>query len=122
MSALAAGRQHSNVARLSMSAGLAVEMLMARVTATAHTTDGWMQLPGWQGYRELPGAIEAGSGILLSDDYQGLELSVDLAESRHDIPSLSVRIDGQDVYVTARNDSGKTLAQIVRFLPEPATP
>ena len=122
MSALAAGRQHSNVARLSMSAGLAVEMLMARVTATAHTTDGWMQLPGWQGYRELPGAIEAGSGILLSDDYQGLELSVDLAESRHDIPSLSVRIDGRDVYVTARNDSGKTLAQIVRFLPEPATP
>ena len=122
MSALAAGRQHSNVARLSMSAGLAVEMLMARVTATAHTNDGWMQLPGWQGYRELPGSIEAGSGTLLSEEYQGLELTVELADSRHDIPSLAVRIDGRDVQVTARNTVGKTLAQIVRFLPEPTTP
>jgi hypothetical protein len=119
MSALAAGRQHSNVARLSMSAGLAVEMLMARVTATAHTNDGWMQLPGWQGYRELPGSIEAGSGTLLSEEYQGLELTVELADSRHDIPSLAVRIDGRDVQVTARNNVGKTLVQIVRFLPEP---
>lgn len=122
MSALAAGRQHSNVARLSMSAGLAVEMLMARVTSTAHTSDGWMNLPSWQGYREMPGSIEAGSGVRLSEEYQRLELTVELAESRHDIPSLSVRIDGRDVQVTARNDSGNTLAQIVRFIPEPSTP
>tara|TARA_Y100000589_G_scaffold271753_1_gene264594 strand:- start:299 stop:709 length:411 start_codon:yes stop_codon:yes gene_type:complete len=122
MSALAAGRQHSNVARLSMSAGLAVEMLMARVTSTAHTSDGWLNLPNWQGYREMPGAIEAGSGVRLSDDYQRLELTVELAESRHDIPSLAVRIDGRDVQVTARNESGETLAQIVRFIPEPSTP
>lgn len=122
MSALAAGRQHSNVARLSMSAGLAVEMLMARVTATAHTSDGWDQLPSWQGYRETPGSIQAGSGSLLSNEYQRLELTVDLTQSRHDIPSLAVRIDGRDVQVTARDESGDTLAQIVRFLPEPSTP
>ena len=121
MSALAAGRQHSNVAKVSMTAGLAAEMLMARVTSSAHTNDGWLELPDWDGYREIPGQIQAGSGSRLPVDYQQLELTVELAESRHDIPSLAVRIDGQNVQVTARNDSGEMLAQIVRFLPEPQT-
>ncbi|MDG2423464.1 MAG: hypothetical protein P8M22_05740 [Phycisphaerales bacterium] len=119
MSALASGRQHANLARQSMSAGLAVEMLMARVTAIAHTTDGWDQLPGWEGYIEEPGLIEAGSGVLLPDAYQQLSLSVELVEARHDIPTLAVRIDGRNVRVTARDAMGDTIAEVIRFLPEP---
>ncbi|MAT82399.1 MAG: hypothetical protein CMJ29_12245 [Phycisphaerae bacterium] len=122
MSALASGRQHSDIARKSLSAGLAVEMLMARVTAMAHTSDGWSQLPDWSGYSEPPGMIEAGSGLLLPEAYQALTLSVELAEARHDIPTLAVRIDGRNVRVIARDSVGKTLAEVVRFLPEPQTP
>ena len=122
MSALASGRQHANLARQSMSAGLAVEMLMARVTAAANTNEGWESLPEWQGYEERPGTIEAGSGVLLPDAYQQLTLSVDLVESRHDIPTLAVRIDGRNIRVVAHDSKGNTLAEIVRFLPEPSTP
>ena len=122
MSALASGRQHANIARQSLSAALAVEMLMARVTAIAHTTEGWSQLPNWSGYSEEPGMIEAGSGLLLPEAYQSLSLSVDLTETRHDIPTLAVRIDGRNVRVIARNATGEPLAEIIRFLPEPQSP
>ena len=122
MSALASGRQHANIARQSLSAGLAVEMLMARVTALAHTSEGWAQLPDWSGYSEEPGLIEAGSGLLLPDAYQTLSLRVELAEARHDIPTLAVRIDGRNVRVLARDSAGETLAEVIRFLPEPQSP
>jgi len=122
MSALAAGRQHANEARLTLSAGLAAEMLMARVTATSHTSEGWSALPNWNGYQEQAGDIEAGSGTRLPDAYQGMQLRVELTQGRHDIPAIAVRVDGQDVRVQARDETGRVLAEVIRFVPEPQQP
>jgi type II secretory pathway pseudopilin PulG len=122
MSALAAGRQHANEARLSLSAGLAAEMLMARVTAKASTPQGWNDLADWHGYQESTGRIEAGSGALLPDAYQSMDLKVQMAEGRHDIPSIAVSVDGRDVKVEAHDTDGVLLAEVVRFVPEPQQP
>ena len=122
MSALASGRQHSEATRQHLSASLAAEMLMARVTATAHTNEGWDSLPQWQGYTEAPGNIQAGSGSDLPHAYQQIGLSVDLATVHHEIPKLAVRIDGRDIRVRAHDQQGQPLAEIVRFVPEPQAP
>ncbi|MCH2153020.1 MAG: hypothetical protein MK089_06730 [Phycisphaerales bacterium] len=122
MSALAAGRQHANEARMSLSAGLAAEMLMARVTAKASTEEGWNDLEVWNGYQESMGQIEAGSGALLPEAYQSMDLQVHMAEGRHEIPAIAVRVDGRDVRVEARDTNGQLLAQVVRFVPEPQQP
>ena len=122
MSALAAGRQHANEARLSLSAGLAAEMLMARVTAKASTQEGWNDLAAWNGYQESMGQIEAGSGTLLPEAYQSMDLNVQMVDGRHDIPAIAVRVDGRDVKVEARDTNGLLLAEVVRFVPEPQQP
>ena len=122
MSALAAGRQHANEARLSLSAGLAAEMLMARVTAGASTAQGWNELDEWNGYQESVGEIEAGSGALLPEAYQSMDLNVQMFDGRHDIPAIAVEVDGRDIKVEARDTRGMLLAEVVRFVPEPQQP
>jgi hypothetical protein len=51
-----------------------------------------------------------------------MDLKVQMAEGRHDIPSIAVSVDGRDVKVEAHDTDGVLLAEVVRFVPEPQQP
>ena len=135
MSALSAGTAQSEEARRGVSATLACEMLMARITGvnpTQFTTDEeWFRHftdpvtgGGWDGHAEPTGDIRAGRETalpLLPTGYQAFSLHVDTNRRLHMIPApISAAITGVEVAVESR-DGDRSLTRIVRFLPLPRT-
>jgi type II secretory pathway pseudopilin PulG len=136
MSALSAGRAQSNHAKQVVSATLAAEMLMARVTAgqseafltgtawTAHFTHD-IQAGGWNGHAEQPGQIRAGREAalpLLPAGYQNLTLQVTTTHMTQLIPPpVATAIDGVEISVAASTPENRKMTRLVRFLPMPQT-
>jgi len=133
MSALSAGTAQSEEARRGVSATLACEMLMARITGVnpdEFTTDEeWFRhftepvtAGGWDGHAEPTGDIRAGreSALpLLPTGYQAFSLHVDTNRRLHMIPApISAAISGVEVAVESR-DGDRSLTRIVRFIPLP---
>jgi type II secretory pathway pseudopilin PulG len=133
MSALSAGTAQSQEARRGVSATLACEMLMARITGVnsdEFTTDEeWFRHftdpitgGGWDGHAEPTGDIRAGREPalpLLPTGYQAFSLHVDTNQRLHLIPSpISAAISGVEIAVESR-DGDRSLTRIVRFLPLP---
>ena len=136
MSALAAGRAQSEEAKQVVSATLAAEMLMARVTSVqpesfqtggawaAHFTPS-VSSGGWNGHAEEAGKIRAGRDLalpLLPDGYQNLTLHVSAAEQTQLIPPpIATAIEGVEVAVEAYALDDRMVTRLVRFLPMPQT-
>jgi len=136
MSALAAGRAQSENAKQVVSATLAAEMLMARITSvepesfpsgeawTGHFTNGASN-GGWDGHAEQAGEIRAGRDIalpLLPDGYQQLTLQVRTTQQTQLIaPPIAIAIDGVEIAVEARTLDDRPVTRLVRFLPMPQT-
>ena len=136
MSAISAGRAQSNHAKQVVSATLAAEMLMARVTAvqsesfltgeawTKHFTLG-VQAGGWNGHSEQAGQITAGrkSALpLLPAGYQELTLYVTATKLTQFIPPpVATAIDGVEISVAASMPDDREMTRLVRFLPMPQT-
>lgn len=136
MSALSAGRAQSNHAKQVVSATLAAEMLMARVTAVQnesflsgtawanHFTDD-VQAGGWNGHAEQAGQIRAGREAalpLLPAGYQDLSLQVTATQKTQFIPPpVATAIDGVEISVAASTPDNREMTRLVRFLPMPQT-
>ena len=136
MSALAAGRSQSEEARQVVSATLAAEMLMARITSVQpesfQTGEAWVghftgsaSNGGWDGHAEQAGAIRAGREAalpLLPDGYQRLTLHVSTTKQTQLIPPpIAIAIDGVKIAVEARTLDDRPVTRLVRFLPMPQT-
>ncbi|MCP4757872.1 MAG: hypothetical protein GY894_04460 [Planctomycetes bacterium] len=136
MSAMSAGRAQSEEARRSISAALASEMLMSRVTGidaeSFSSEDAWFRhftdpasSGGWDGHNEGSGEIRAGREIalpLLPLGYQGIELRVSAERHMQMIPPpLRTAIAGVEITVEAVNSEQQTLTKLVRFVPVPRT-
>jgi prepilin-type N-terminal cleavage/methylation domain-containing protein len=134
MSAMSAGRAQSEQARRSISAALAAEMLMSRVTGIdpdvfqsqdawyAHFTDP-ATAGGWHGHHEVAGAIRAGRAAalpLLPAGYQDVVLRVATDRQMQMVPPpLAIAIAGVEVTVEALDDHNQTLTRLIRFVPLP---
>ncbi len=134
ISALTAGRGQSAQARRTLSADIACEMLMARITGLNptefSTSQQWYdaiagpeQSGGWDGYAEAHGEIRAGRSAALGylpEDYQQFSLHVDADRHIASVgPPLSVAIQGVEVQVEARDDEARPIATVRRFVPVP---
>lgn len=134
MSALQAGRAMALDARQHVTASLAAEMLMARVTSVDQEQfsgdDAWYAHfiqdasdGGWNGHQEAPGSIRAGTKPdqpLLPADYQAIALGVSTSRAVHRIPApLQAEIDGVEVHVRAMTPEGRDVVDLVRFVPVP---
>jgi type II secretory pathway pseudopilin PulG len=133
MSALSAGTAQSQEARRGVSATLACEMLMARITGVNpedfSTDEDWFRhftepvtAGGWDGHAESTGGIRAGREPalpLLPSGYQTFSLHVTTNRRMHLIPApISAAISGVEVAVESRSDD-RSITRIVRFLPLP---
>lgn len=133
-SALTAGQGQSAHARQTLSAAIACEMLMARVTGVDpnafSTSQEWYDAiagpastSGWDGYVEVAGEIRAGRAPTLShlpEDYQRFSLHVEAERHTELIGApLSVAIQGVQVHVEARDDTARPITSILRFIPVP---
>ena len=136
MSAVSAGAAQSEAARRGVSATLASDMLMARITGISpvgfaddeawfrHFTDP-AQSGGWHGHVEEPGAIRAGRDPLLPllpDGYQTVSLLVDVERRLHFVPPpLGAAIYGVEISIEARDADDRSVHRLNRFLPLPQT-
>jgi type II secretory pathway pseudopilin PulG len=136
MSALSAGRAQSETAKQVVSATLAAEMLMARVTSVQpesfQTGQAWrdhftspVSGGGWNGHIEHTGQVRAGRDLalpLLPTGYQELSLHVHAADQTQLIPPpIATAIEGVEIAVEAHSADDRTVARLVRFLPMPQT-
>ncbi|MDP7028791.1 MAG: hypothetical protein QF733_01055 [Phycisphaerales bacterium] len=134
MSAVSAGAAQSDAARRGVSATLACDMLMARITGISpdEFSDGeaWFShfttpadTGGWDGHMEEPGNIRAGRNPLLPllpDGYQSCSLRVAIERRLHFVPPpLGAAVYGVDVSIEARDEEDRSLHRLNRFLPLP---
>ncbi len=136
MSAVSAGASQSEAARRGVSATLASDMLMARITGISPEgftdNDAWFRhftepvsSGGWDGHAEAPGGVRAGRDPLLPllpDGYQSFSLQVDVERRLHFVPPpLGAAISGVDVSIEARDTDDRSIHRLNRFLPLPQT-
>ena len=105
LGALSAGHQHAMEAKRLITASLAAEQLMARVTATPYS-----DLTQWNDWEETPGQGTSG-------DEQRRRVTV--TASTQQIDQLQITILGSFITVESFDDDGRTLTRLVRFVPEP---
>tara|TARA_Y100000589_G_scaffold21991_1_gene18329 strand:- start:32835 stop:33275 length:441 start_codon:yes stop_codon:yes gene_type:complete len=112
LSALSAGHQHSREAQGLVTASLAAEQLMAKVSSDAYGS-----LPEWDGWDEKP-------GTLVDEDrmptlFTMIGRRVLIRPEAHSIEQLQVRVTGYTVTVESYDATGRILTRLVRFIPEP---
>lgn len=114
LSALSAGHQHAREAQGLVTASLAAEQLMARISSDSYGT-----LSDWDGWDEGPGTL-VGEDRLPSL-FQLVGRRVQVTPEEHALESLQVLVSGYTVTVESYDTSGRILTRLVRFIPEPQT-
>ena len=114
LGALSAGHQHALEAKRLVTASLAAEQLMARIASSPYQSIG-----AWDGWSETPGDAHAADSEPMPSlfDLVGRRVSID--DAQHSIDELQVVIRGLTVTVESYDTSGRVLARLVRFIPEP---
>ena len=114
LGAMSAGHQHAMEAKRLITASLAAEQLMARVTATPYPEldqrDGWAEAPGDATTAELE---------QLPALFELIGRRVTIATGSQQLDQLQVTILGAVVTVESFDDAGRILTRLVRFIPEP---
>lgn len=114
LGALSAGHQHAMEAKRLITASLAAEQLMARVTATPYS-----DLGQWNGWQEDPGTGTTAELDQLPDLFELIGRRVTISPSTQQLDQLQVTILGSVITVESFDDDGRTLTRLVRFIPEP---
>ncbi|MHC4947249.1 MAG: hypothetical protein ACYTG1_03170 [Planctomycetota bacterium] len=115
-SAVVAGQQHAFEARQRIAGTLAAEELMGRLG----TVD-YADLPAWHGFTEMPGTMTDSTGLPYPESFDAVGRLVTVTASWAPITSFSFRVLGREVRVRSVDRGGRTLADITRFVPEPAS-
>ena len=114
LGAMSAGHQHAMEAKRLITASLAAEQLMARVTATPYS-----DLTQWHDWEETPGQGTSGDEQRLPDLFELIGRRVTVTASTQQIDQLQITILGSFITVESFDDDGRTLTRLVRFVPEP---
>tara|TARA_Y100001935_G_scaffold140980_1_gene116495 strand:+ start:56 stop:472 length:417 start_codon:yes stop_codon:yes gene_type:complete len=112
LSALSAGHQHAREAQGLVTASLAAEQLMARVSS-----DEYGSLADWNGWDEAPGAMVDDADMPAIFSMIGRRVLI--AREEHAIDHLQVLVNGYTVTVESYDATGRILTRLIRFIPEP---
>ena len=112
LSALSAGHQHAREAQGLVTASLAAEQLMARVSS-----DSYASISEWDGWDEGPGTLVDDDELPTLFSLIGRRVTVESDE--HTLELLQVLVDGVTITVESYDSGGRVLARLVRFVPEP---
>lgn len=116
-SAVTAGQQHAFEAQQRIAGTLAAEDLMGRLTTVSYA-----MLPTWNGYTEPVGEMVDMAGNPLPESFASVGRAVQVASSTQMFNDLGVVINGREVRVRAFDNGNRTLAELIRFIPEPPSP
>jgi hypothetical protein len=113
-SAITAGQQNAYEAHQRIAGALAAEELMGRLA-----TETYARLPTWNGHTEAVGTMSDMKGQPMASTLQMVGRDVRVISGMKTISGIDVRVRGLTVTVRTFNGSGRTLASIARFVPEP---
>ena len=116
LGALSAGHQHALEAKRLVTASLAAEDLMARITTARYS-----ELEQWNGWNETPGTISGADDAPLPSLFNLIGRRVAIEPSSHELDALKVLVRGSTVTIESYDQDGRTLTTLVRFIPEPQT-
>lgn len=112
--AVTAGQQHAYEAHQRIAGTLAAEDLMGRLANVTYA-----QLPTWNGYTESVGAVTGVDGQPAPDSFASVGRDVAIVGSTRTVTSEDIVIQGREIRVRSFDSEGRTLADLVRFVPEP---
>jgi len=112
--AITAGQQHAYEAQQRIAAVLAAEALLGRVVAGDYDS-----IATWDGYTEPVGTMRDESAQPYPDSFDSIGRTVIVEAAFEEISPPDVNVRGRTVRVQSFDDSGRILAEIVRFVPEP---
>ncbi len=115
--AVTAGQLHAFEARQRIAASLAAEELIGRII-----TEDYPDLPTWDGFNEPAGTMTDGAGNPMPRMFAAVGREVEIITKLESITDLGVVVRGRHILVRAFNPSGRPLAEITHFSPEPASP
>jgi len=113
--AITAGQQHAWEAQQRIAATLAVEELLGRIVISEYDT-----LPGYDGFTEAVGAMVDMDNQPMPEVFDSIGRDVTVITTMQEMEDLGVRVRGREIQVRAFDSSGRTLAEITTFVPEPA--
>ena len=87
---------------------------MGRLITLAYDT-----LPGWNGHTEACGSMTNVAGQPMPESFDGIGRDVQVTTSLKIMEDLDVKVRGRSIRVRAFEYTGRTLADITRFVPEP---
>jgi hypothetical protein len=115
-SAITAGQQHALEANRRIAATLAVEELVGRLT-----TEDYASLPTWNGYAEAVGSMTDMDGGAMPNSFAAIGRDVQVVTELKEIGELDVRVRGRVITVRGVDADNRLLAEVSRFVPEPAS-
>ena len=115
-SAVTSGQQNAFEAHQRIAAALAAEDLMGQL---AHVSPS--SITTWNGYSDPVGTLSRMDGLALPDTMQMIGRDVTVVATLHTVPGIDVKVAGWTITVRAFNADGRTLAELTRFMAEPAS-
>lgn len=115
-SAITAGQQHAYEAHRKIAATLATEELMGRLMAEPYD-----DLASWNGYTEPVGTMTDMAGSTMPESFDMIGRVVQVVTTLEDLEEIGVRVQGRTVRVSSIDSNGRVLAELTRFVPEPAS-
>lgn len=114
-SAISAGQQHSYEAQQRIAASLAVDDLTGRLAIATYST-----LPTYHNYTEAVGAMLDMNAQPMPELFAAIGRSVTVKTGLKELNDINVKVRGREVRVKAFDKTGRILADVVTFIPEPA--
>ena len=114
LSALSAGYQHAREAQGLVTASLAAEQLMARVSS-----ENYASIPDWNGWDESPGSLVDESESALPELFALVGRRVVVDSDAYTMETLQIIVSGVTITIESYDETGRVLARLVRFIPEP---
>lgn len=114
-SAITAGQQQSYEAQQRIAASLAVDDLTGRLAIADYST-----LPTFHNYTEAVGGMLDMNGQPMPELFATIGRKVTVKTSLRELNDINVKVRGRDVRVQAFDKTGRVLADVSTFVPEPA--
>jgi len=114
LGALSAGHQHAMEAKKLITASLAAEQLMARVTTTPYA-----QIGEWDGWEETAGTATNANDEAMPGLFELVGRRVIVRSGSEQLDEVQIVLQGSFVTIESYGDDGRVLARLVRFIPEP---
>jgi len=114
ITAITAGQQHALEAHQRIAGTLAADELLGRLSILSYAS-----IPAWDGYAEGVGEMIDVKDDPFPNAFIMLGRNVDITTSIRELGKIGINIRGRTITVRAVDESGRVIAEISRFIPEP---